>query len=75
MTVKLDPIAVSDLPTVVRDHISEAHFMQADGRLVVERMRQIPEYERRFEEAFYIASLVGEEGAGERTWRVEAPSE
>jgi cytochrome c peroxidase len=42
----------SDLPTLVRDHISEAHFMQADGRLVIERMRQVPEYERQFNSAF-----------------------
>ncbi|MCH7870722.1 MAG: cytochrome-c peroxidase, partial [Planctomycetes bacterium] len=41
-----------DLATLVRDHISEAHFMQADGRLVLERMRQVPEYERRFTDAF-----------------------
>jgi cytochrome c peroxidase len=41
-----------DLPTLVRDHISEAHFMQADGRLVIERMRQIPAYESSFQEVF-----------------------
>ena len=39
-----------DLPTLVRDHIAEAHFMQADGRLVIERMRQIPFYEAKFKE-------------------------
>ncbi|QDT12205.1 cytochrome-c peroxidase [Planctomycetes bacterium K23_9] len=37
-----------DLPSLVRDHIAEAHFMQADGRLVIERLRQIPEYEAGF---------------------------
>lgn len=42
----------SDLPTLVRDHISEAHFLQADGRLVIERMRQVPEYERRFRSVY-----------------------
>lgn len=42
----------SDLPTVVRDHLSEAHFMQADGRLLVERLRQIPEYEEAFKKAY-----------------------
>ncbi|MBI4612344.1 MAG: photosynthetic protein synthase I [Planctomycetes bacterium] len=41
----------NDLPTMVRDHLSEAHFMQADGRLLIERMRQVPEYERRFRDA------------------------
>ena len=37
-----------DLPSLVRDHIAEAHFMQADGRLIIERLRQIPEYESAF---------------------------
>lgn len=41
-----------DLPTLVRDHISEAHFMQADGRLVIERMRQIPVVESSFQKVF-----------------------
>jgi len=40
-----------DLPSLVRDHIAEAHFMQADGRLVIERMRQVPEYQTLFREA------------------------
>lgn len=41
-----------DLATVVRDHIAEAHFMNLDGRLLVERMRQVPEYEQGFVESF-----------------------
>lgn len=41
-----------DLATLVRDHLTEAHFLQADGRLVVERLRQVPEYEERFLRAF-----------------------
>ena len=45
-------LPASDLPTLVRDHIAEAHFLQADGRLVIERLRQIPAYERAFQEAF-----------------------
>jgi len=40
-----------DLPTLVRDHLTEAHFMQADGRLLIERMRQVPEYEETFTKA------------------------
>lgn len=40
-----------DLPTLVRDHLTEAHFMQADGRLLIERMRQAPEYEEMFRKA------------------------
>lgn len=45
-------LPASDLPTLVRDHISEAHFMQADGRLVIERLRQVPRYEKGFRKAF-----------------------
>lgn len=45
-------IAGTDLPTLVRDHISEAHFFRSDGRWCIERLRQVPEYERRFKEAF-----------------------
>lgn len=45
-------MAGADLPTLVRDHVSEHHFMAADGRLVIERLRQIPAYADRFREAF-----------------------
>jgi cytochrome c peroxidase len=45
-------LPASDLPTVVRDHIAEAHFLQADGRLVIERLRQVPEYEAEFKSTF-----------------------
>jgi cytochrome c peroxidase len=41
-----------DLPTLVRDHLSEAHFMQADGRLLIERMRQIPVYQKEFRKVY-----------------------
>ncbi len=41
-----------DLPSLIRDHISEAHFMQADGRLVIERLRQVPAYVTAFQQAF-----------------------
>lgn len=41
-----------DLPTVVRDHLTEAHFMNADGRLLQERLKQVPEYVALFERAF-----------------------
>ena len=44
--------AQGDLATVVRDHIAEAHFMSLDGRLLVERMRQVPEYEESFKDVF-----------------------
>ncbi len=42
----------SDMATVVRDHITEAHFQQADGRLVVERLKQVPEYLQLFKAAY-----------------------
>ncbi len=45
-------LPASDLPTLIRDHISEAHFMYADGRLLIERLRQVPAYEQGFKEAF-----------------------
>ena len=41
-----------DLPTQVRDSVTEAHFMNADGRLVQERLKQVPEYVQMFERAF-----------------------
>lgn len=43
---------MADLATLVRDHIAEAHFMNADGGLVVERLRQKPQYVALFGEAF-----------------------
>lgn len=45
-------MAGSDLPTLVRDHLTEAHFMQVDGRLVAERLKQVPEYVQMFQKAF-----------------------
>ncbi|MFH2203270.1 MAG: cytochrome c peroxidase [Elusimicrobiota bacterium] len=41
-----------DLPSLIRDHISEAHFMNADGRLIVEKLRQAPGYIRAFQEVY-----------------------
>jgi cytochrome c peroxidase len=45
-------MAGSDLATLVRDHLTEAHFMQVDGRLVTERLKQVPEYVDAFQKAF-----------------------
>ncbi len=45
-------LSSNDLPTLVRDHIAESHFMNADGRHVVERLRQVPYYEKTFREVF-----------------------
>ena len=42
----------SDMPTLVRDHLTEAHFMNTDGRLMVERIKQVPEYVQLFQDAY-----------------------
>jgi cytochrome c peroxidase len=42
----------SDAGTLVRDMVTEAHFMNADGRLVQERLKQVPEYVALWEAAF-----------------------
>jgi cytochrome c peroxidase len=42
----------ADMPTLVRDHITEAHFMNSDGRLMVERVKQVPEYVQLFQVVF-----------------------
>lgn len=42
----------SDLGTLVRDMVTEAHFMNADGRLVQERLKQVPEYVAMWEKIF-----------------------
>lgn len=42
----------ADLPTAVRDMVTEAHFMNADGRLIQERIRQIPRLSALWQEAF-----------------------
>ena len=34
-------LEASDLPTLVRDHMTEAHFMNMDGRLAAERRLQM----------------------------------
>jgi cytochrome c peroxidase len=42
----------ADLGTLVRDMVTEAHFMNADGRIVQERLKQVPEYVALWEKAF-----------------------
>ena len=44
--------AAGDMDSLVRDHLAEAHFMNVDGRLLVERMRQVPDYEAAFQEHY-----------------------
>ena len=40
-----------DMPTQVRDSITESHFLNMDGRIMLERLKQVPEYVRRFDAA------------------------
>ena len=42
----------ADLATAVRDMVTEAHFMNADARLVQERVKQSPEYRALWVRAF-----------------------
>lgn len=42
----------SDIGTLVRDMVTEAHFLNADGRLDQERLKQIPEYVVMWEKVF-----------------------
>lgn len=41
----------SDAETLVRDAITETHFMNMDGRLMLERLKQVPEYVLMFDDA------------------------
>lgn len=41
-----------DPATQVRDKITETHFMNLDGRLMQERLKQVPEYVEMFQKAF-----------------------
>ncbi len=42
----------ADLGTLVRDQVTEAPFLNADGRLVQERLKQVPAYVARWEKIF-----------------------
>ena len=44
--------AAGDMDSLVRDHLAEAHFMNVDGRLMVERLRQVPVYEEAFRQLY-----------------------
>ncbi len=49
----------TDMPTTVRDHITEAHFMNSDGRLMVERVKQVPEYVQLFQVSYEAGPSFG----------------
>lgn len=51
---------ISDLPSTIRDHLTEAHFMSNDGRLLIERMRQVPAYVQMFKKAFNAEPRFGQ---------------
>ena len=40
------------MQSLIRDHLTEAHFMNMDGRLIAERLKQVPEYEALFQSAW-----------------------
>ena len=42
----------NDLPTQARDAMTDSHFMAADGRIMGQRMKQIPEYVKMFKKAY-----------------------
>lgn len=41
-----------DLPTQARDSITDSHFHAADGRIMAQRLKQVPEYVELFEKAY-----------------------
>jgi cytochrome c peroxidase len=49
----------SMLQVHVRDHITETHFMNMDGRVMQERMKQIPMYVKMFKEAWNAEPSFG----------------
>lgn len=49
----------ADLGSVVRDHLTEPFFMAADGRLLIERMKQVPEYVELFRAAYGVEPDFG----------------
>ncbi len=65
----------SDLPTTVRDMLTEAHTMNADTRIVQERLKQAPEYAQAFKDSFggdpYGGSIYGAIGEYLKTIRTK----
>lgn len=49
----------SDMQSLIRDHMTEAHFMNVDGALAVERLIQKPQYVELFKDAFGGESTFG----------------
>lgn len=51
---------LADLETVVRVHLTSAFLMHADGQLLEERLRQVPEYSQRFQKTFGTLPMYGQ---------------
>lgn len=64
-----------DLSSVVRDHSTEAHFMAADGRLLVERVKQVPEYVELFQQVFNSEPLFSKilDAIAAYVWSLNSP--
>lgn len=60
-----------DMPTQVRDTITESHFMAGDGRIMHQRLKNVPVYVELFQEAFggepSFNRMIGAVAAFERT--------
>lgn len=60
-----------DLATQARDSINDSHFLSADGRIMLERMKQIPEYADLFAKIYgadpYLTSMTQALAAFEST--------
>ena len=65
----------SDLGTVVRDMLTEAHTMNMDSRLAQERLKQVPQYKEMFDAAYgkepYGGRMYGAIGEFLKTIRTE----
>ncbi len=61
----------NDLSTQARDSMTDAHFMSADGRIMAQRLKQIPEYVALFKEAYngepYFGLIIKALGDFEKT--------
>ncbi len=61
----------NDLSTQARDAMTDAHFMSADGRIMAQRLKQIPEYVELFKEAYngepYFGLIIRALGDFEKT--------
>ncbi|MBT4522144.1 MAG: photosynthetic protein synthase I [Halieaceae bacterium] len=61
----------NDLSTQARDSMTDAHFMSADGRIMGQRLKQIPEYVDLFKKAYngepYFGLIIKALGDFEKT--------